>query len=87
MSVKTIVILSFALIILTTVIFSFKSKHPMKCFFMTALQGLGAICAVNLVGIISGISIPLNLITLTTCAFSGIPGAILLLALNIFLGK
>jgi len=85
--IKSIVIFSFALIILTMLIFAFKSKHPIRCFFMTALQGFGAICAVNLVGIVSGITLPLNLITLSTGGLAGIPGVILLLCLNIFLGK
>ena len=82
--IRIIVIVSFIIIILTTLIFAFKSKHPIKCVFMTALQGFGAICAINLVGIASGFTLPLNVITLSASGLAGVPGVILLLCLNIF---
>ena len=66
----------FALIacFVVTIAISFKTKHFLSSFFLSAVSGIGALLAVNLVSQATGVSIALNYITTTVSAFMGLPG-------------
>ena len=55
-----------------------KSGHFIKYLFLSALSGIGALFAVNLLTSITGVSIALNYITLGISAVFGISGVIAL---------
>ncbi len=62
-----------------------KSEHGASSFAISALQGIAAIFAVNLTGIVTGISLAVNWYTLTACVLLGLPGVITALGLNLLL--
>lgn len=57
-----------------------KSGHWFKSIMLTALSGFAALLAVNLLGMVSDVVIPINAYTLVTSCVLGIPGTILTLA-------
>ena len=61
---------------------AYKSGHFFKSILLSALSGTGALFAVNLLSDITGVSIPINYITLTGSGFFGIPGVIALLFMH-----
>ncbi len=78
-----IVIIVIAGIALTAILISMiRSKHFFKALIMTALQGCAAICAVNVVGLLSGVTLALNQYTIGASLICGTPGVIGLLLLN-----
>ena len=71
-----IIALTFSsLIIVLTLI---KSGHFIRYLFLSALSGIGALFAVNLLTYLTGVSIALNYITLGISALFGISGVIAL---------
>lgn len=55
-----------------------KSGHFIRYLFLSALSGIGALFAVNLLTYLTGVSIALNYITLGISALFGISGVIAL---------
>lgn len=58
-----------------------KSGHWFKAITTTALSGFAALLAVNLLGMISDIVIPINGYTLALSGILGVPGTILTLVI------
>ena len=81
--VAALLIVSFFAIIVSMI----RSKHFLKAFIMTALQGTAAICAVNVLGLFTGVSINLNQYTLGTSLICGTPGVIGLLLIDTIFSK
>ena len=59
-----------------------KSKRPIRGLFGSALQGLCALAAVNVVGLFSGVTLGVNVLSTITCAVLGVPGVLTLLLLK-----
>ena len=57
-----------------------KSGHWFKAIATTALSGFAALLAVNLLGMVSDVVIPINGYTLAVSGILGVPGTILTLA-------
>lgn len=55
-----------------------KSKHFIRYLILSAISGIGALFAVNLLTAVTGVSIALNYITLTVSSIFGISGVIAL---------
>lgn len=64
-----------ALIVLLTLI---KSRYFIRYLMLSAISGIGALFAVNLLTSLTGVSIALNYITLTVSSLFGISGVIAL---------
>lgn len=64
-----------ALIVLLTLI---KSRHFIRYLMLSAISGIGALFAVNLLTSVTGVSIALNYITLAVSSIFGISGVIAL---------
>ena len=64
-----------AVIVLLTLI---KSGHFLRYLILSAISGIGALFAVNLLTSITGVSIALNYITLAVSSLFGISGVIAL---------
>lgn len=62
-----------------------KTKHFIKALFLTVVQGLAALFAVNASGMITGVTLPLNALTIGSSAVFGTPGVIMNLLLKIIL--
>ena len=68
-----------AVIVLLTLI---KSGHFIRYLLLSAISGIGALFAVNLLTSITGVSIALNYITLAVSGIFGISGVIALVLVN-----
>jgi inhibitor of the pro-sigma K processing machinery len=63
----------------------YKSKKFFYYLFITALQGICALFAINFIGSFIEIKIPINVISIFISSFNGISGIIMLLLIEIFL--
>lgn len=59
----------------------------MKKFFVSAIMGILAMCAVNLLSGITGVSVPVSALSVASSAVLGIPGLIAVLVLNSIIPK
>lgn len=59
-----------------------KSEKGGKCFILSAFQGVAAMFAVNIAGLVTGVTLSVNWYTILTSALMGIPGVIGMLTLN-----
>lgn len=62
-----------------------KNEKGATCFAVSALQGLAAVFAVNLAGLVTGITLAVNWYTLGTAVLLGLPGVITAIGLNLLL--
>ena len=74
----TPLIIAFILGSFIVVLTLIKSRHFIRYLFLSALSGIGALFAVNLLTYLTGVSIALNYITLGISALFGISGVIAL---------
>ena len=63
-----------------------KSERGATSFVLSALQGIAAMCAVNLTGMITGVTVAVNWYTIISTVVLGLPGVIGTLALNFIFG-
>ncbi len=78
--------IGFALICVIAVVWwTVKSEHGGRAFIISAAQGIASIFAVNLIGTVSGVLIPVNWYTLGTGAILGLPGITAALFMNCIL--
>ena len=63
-------------------LWAFRCPKGGRSFILSALQGLAALFAVNLSGMITGVNIALNYWTAGTAALLGLPGVICTVAIN-----
>ncbi len=63
-------------------LFIFKSPKGGRSFFLSALQGVAALFAVNLSGMITGVTLALNYWTAGVSALLGLPGVICMLIMK-----
>lgn len=74
-----------AIYIIVIFIAYFKSKRFFTALLFTALQGICALFAVNLIGKYITIHIPINAWTIGLSSLGGVSGVILLLLCDIFM--
>lgn len=82
---KTVCCIVAAIAGLTIIISMFKSKHFIKAIFMTAIQGIIALFAVNITGLITGVVTAINWYTIGISVIGGTPGVVMLLLMNVVL--
>lgn len=58
------------------VVSAFRTKRFFSCVILSTLQGVGAIFAVNALGLVTGLHISLNGYTLAASAIGGTPAVI-----------
>ncbi len=63
----------------------YKSGHLVKNIFTAAFQGLASLFAVNVLGLLTGVTLAVNWYTIVTVSLFGLPSAITLLLLDTFL--
>lgn len=62
-----------------------KKKHPFKRALLSMGAGAGTLCAVNLLSGITGVAVPLSVLSVLTAVIGGVPGVTLMLFLNLLL--
>lgn len=62
-----------------------KTGHPIKCMLITAFQGLASMLAVNVLGTVTGVMISVNIYTLLSSCFFGIPSSVAFALLNLIM--
>lgn len=82
MGINTVPFLFAGFCVITLIITMLKRKCLIKGILSGAVQGVAALYAVNLVGLITGTHIAVNWLTLGTVAVLGSPGAALILAVQ-----
>ncbi len=63
-----------------------KSEKGGVSFLKSAFQGLAGMCAVNLVGMITGVTVAVNWYSIVSFIILGLPGVIGALMLNLIFG-
>lgn len=61
-----------------------KSKHPLKRSLLSMLVGAATLTAVNLTSGLTGVFLPISLLSIIVSVAGGVPGVTLLLSLNLF---
>lgn len=82
MGINTVPVLFAGICIITLMITMLKRKCLIKGILSSAVQGIAALYAVNLVGLVTGTHIAVNWLTLGTVAVLGSPGAALILTVQ-----
>ena len=54
----------------------FKTRRPVGSLLLTALSGIAALFAVNLLGTVLPVDLPVNWVTVGTGALAGVPGIV-----------
>lgn len=80
-SILVITIISCAA--LTVLITMLKTGHFVKAVFLTCLQGVAALFAVNAAGLLTGVTLSVNWYTIGAGAVFGTPGVISVLLLDV----
>ncbi len=80
---KIILILLFGILFTAQTVLLLKNKKFILCTFLTAVQGLCALLAVNLIGSFMNVRIPLNFWSIGCSSLFGITGVIILLFVNV----
>lgn len=62
-----------------------KCEKGGRCFILSAFQGVAAMFAVNIAGLVTGVTLSVNWYTILMSALMGIPGVIGMLTLNCIL--
>lgn len=79
-----------ALILISTLLgfsiihYTGKNKHPIKRAFISLFCGEFALLVVNLSASITGVYLPVSLLSILISLIGGIPGVTLMLGLNLF---
>lgn len=82
---KYIIIGILSIGVLAVLIAMFKSKHFMRSLLVTAFQGIASMLAVNVIGLVSGVTIALNWYTLSAVGLFGMPGCIALTIIRLIM--
>ncbi len=61
------------------------TKHPFRALFSSALQGISALAAVNVLSMFTGVTLGVTTFSCIVCAVLGLPGTITLLVLQAIL--
>lgn len=62
-----------------------KTRHPFLTSVGSALLGAGGLAAVNLLGAVTGVSLPVNLVSGFVAAVLSLPGVITLLLMQLLI--
>lgn len=62
-----------------------KSEKGARSFVLSAMQGIAAMFAVNLTGLVTGVTLATNWYTVATYIVLGLPGVIATLVMNVIM--
>ncbi len=84
-SAKVFLVILFSFYILIILVAHVKSKKFLISVFLTTLQGLCSLFAVNLLGQYISVHIPVNIYTLGVSTLGGVSGVIMMLLCDVFM--
>ena len=84
-SAKVFIVILFSFYILIILVAHVKSKKFLISVFLTTLQGLCSLFAVNLLGQYISVHIPVNIYTLGVSTLGGVSGVIMMLLCDVFM--
>ncbi len=79
---KAVIIILLAAGVLTVYITAVKSRHFIKSLTGSVFQGLASLLAVNVIGLLTGVTVALNWYTIAFSCVFGTPACIALLFLD-----
>lgn len=62
-----------------------RARNPIKKMLVSMIKGIATLVVVNILGIFTGVTLPVSLLSLSIAAVVGIPGVTAMLILNAFL--
>ena len=62
-----------------------RARNPIKKMLVSMIKGIATLVVVNILGIFTGVTLPVSLLSLLIAAVVGIPGVTAMLILNAFL--
>ena len=62
-----------------------RARNPIKKILVSMIKGIATLVVVNILGIFTGVTLPVSLLSLLIAAVVGIPGVTAMLILNAFL--
>ncbi len=77
------VIASVAIAVIIIFVSAIKTKRFFSCLILSVLQGIAAFFAVNALGMVTGLHLPLNGATIAASVIGGTPGVIGLIILEV----
>lgn len=80
---KFCIVASLVTAVVIIIISSIKTKRFFSCIFLSAAQGICALFAVNALGLVTGLHLPLNEYTLIASAIGSTPAVIGMIILEI----
>ncbi len=80
-----LLIASIVFLLLISIQIIVKAKHPFKKMVLSMIKGMGTLFIVNIVGGVTGVTLPVSLLSLAISAVIGIPGVTMMLLFNMFL--
>ena len=84
-STKIFLVIIFVIYVLSILITMIKTKRFFTTIFLTVLQGVCGLFAVNLLGQYIAIHIPVNFLTIGTSSIGGLSGVIMMLLCDSFI--
>lgn len=82
---RTLLICGIIFLLLFSIQLIVRAKNPFKKMFLSMLKGVATLALVNIVGIFTGVVLPVSLLSLAIAAVVGIPGVTAMLIFNTFL--
>ena len=82
---KALCLIILSISFLAVIISVLKSKHILRNIISSTFQGLMSLLAVNVIGLLTGISIAINWYTIAFVSVFGMPSCIALLLIDVIL--
>ncbi len=61
-----------------------KAEHPVKKAFGSTFSGIAALAAVNLITPLTGVAVPISVVSVLTAVIGGVPGVTLIVFLGAY---
>lgn len=81
----TLLICGIIFLLLFSIQIIIRAKNPLKKTFFSMLKGIATLAGVNILGIFTGVTLPISLLSLAIAAVVGMPGVTAMLIFNAFL--
>lgn len=81
---EIVIIMFVTFIIFAFIHFLSKNKRPFKRAMLSIFIGIATLLAINFTSGITGVYIPISLLSVLVSAIGGVPGVTLMLVLNLF---
>lgn len=81
----TLLICGIIFLLLFSIQIIIRAKNPLKKTLFSMLKGIATLAGVNILGVFTGVTLPISLLSLAIAAVVGMPGVTAMLIFNAFL--